>query len=83
MGEIVVFRVAFPWIAASALRCATSRVLSAWGLCRFDDEIVARTPGGRWGQAEEAAGTAAYLAGRASNFVTGETIRVDGGYAIK
>jgi 2-deoxy-D-gluconate 3-dehydrogenase len=47
------------------------------------DEILARTPAGRWGQPEEIAGTAVYLASRGSDFVTGETIRVDGGYAIR
>jgi 2-deoxy-D-gluconate 3-dehydrogenase len=49
----------------------------------LNDEILARTPAGRWGQPEEIAGTAVYLASRASDFVTGDTIRVDGGYAIK
>lgn len=49
----------------------------------MNDEIMARTPAGRWGQSEEVAGTAVYLASRASQFVTGETIRVDGGYAIR
>jgi 2-deoxy-D-gluconate 3-dehydrogenase len=49
----------------------------------MNDEILARTPAGRWGQAEEVAGTAIFLAARASDFVTGETIRVDGGYAIR
>lgn len=49
----------------------------------LNDEILARTPAGRWGQPEEVAGTAVYLASRASDFVTGTTIRVDGGYAIR
>ncbi len=49
----------------------------------MNDEILARTPAGRWGRSEEIAGTAVYLASRASQFVTGETIRVDGGYAIR
>jgi 2-deoxy-D-gluconate 3-dehydrogenase len=49
----------------------------------MNDEILARTPAGRWGQPEEVAGTAVYLASRASDFVTGATIRVDGGYAIR
>jgi len=49
----------------------------------LNGEILARTPAGRWGQAEEVAGTAVYLASRASDFVTGTTIRVDGGYAIR
>jgi 2-deoxy-D-gluconate 3-dehydrogenase len=49
----------------------------------LNDEVLSRTPAGRWGQPEEIAGTAVYLASRASDFVTGETIRVDGGYAIR
>jgi 2-deoxy-D-gluconate 3-dehydrogenase len=49
----------------------------------LNDEILARTPAGRWGRAEEIAGTAVYLASQASDFVTGTTIRVDGGYAIR
>lgn len=49
----------------------------------LNDEIILRTPAGRWGQPEELAGTAVFLASKASNFVTGETIRVDGGYAIR
>jgi 2-deoxy-D-gluconate 3-dehydrogenase len=49
----------------------------------LNDEILLRTPAGRWGQPEEIAGTAVYLASRASDFVTGTTIRVDGGYAIR
>ena len=46
-------------------------------------EILARTPAGRWGQPDEIAGTAVYLASHASDFVTGATIRVDGGYSIR
>ena len=49
----------------------------------MNDEILARTPAGRWGQPEEVGGAAVYLASRASDFVTGDTIRVDGGYAIR
>ncbi len=49
----------------------------------LNDEIIMRTPAGRWGQPEELAGTAVFLASNASDFVTGETIRVDGGYAIR
>ena len=49
----------------------------------LNDEIIMRTPAGRWGQPEELVGTAVFLASKASDFVTGETIRVDGGYAIR
>ena len=49
----------------------------------MNDEILMRTPAGRWGRSDEVAGTAVFLASRASDFVTGETVRVDGGYAIR
>ena len=49
----------------------------------MNDEILMRTPAGRWGQSAEMAGPAIFLASSASDFVTGETIRVDGGYAIR
>jgi len=46
---------------------------------RFINE---RTPMGRWGQPEELEGTVVYLASRASDFVTGQTLYVDGGWTI-
>ena len=49
----------------------------------LNDEILLRTPAGRWGQPEELAGTAVFLASRASDFVTGTTVVVDGGYSIR
>jgi len=39
-----------------------------------------RTPMGRWGEVEELAGAAIYLASPSATFVTGTTLRVDGGY---
>jgi 2-deoxy-D-gluconate 3-dehydrogenase len=54
------------------------RLSSAW-----NDEILLRTPAARWGRPEDLAGTAVYLASRASDFVTGAAIFVDGGYAIR
>jgi gluconate 5-dehydrogenase len=46
---------------------------------QFDSWIKGRTPTGRWGQPEELIGTAVFLASRASDFVTGQIIYVDGG----
>lgn len=46
---------------------------------RFINE---RTPMGRWGHVEELAGTVVYLAARASDFVTGQTLYVDGGWTV-
>jgi NAD(P)-dependent dehydrogenase (short-subunit alcohol dehydrogenase family) len=44
--------------------------------------IVERTPMGRWGKPEDLVGTAIYLASRASDFVTGQVLYVDGGWTI-
>jgi 2-dehydro-3-deoxy-D-gluconate 5-dehydrogenase len=49
----------------------------------FYDEILKRTPAGRFGTPEECAGAAIFLSAAASDFVTGVTIFVDGGYAIR
>lgn len=45
----------------------------------FNDFIINRTPAGRWGDPEDLAGTAVFLASRASDFVNGQIIYVDGG----
>jgi NAD(P)-dependent dehydrogenase (short-subunit alcohol dehydrogenase family) len=37
---------------------------------------------GRWGEADECAGAAVFLASSAADFVTGITLPVDGGYSI-
>ena len=47
------------------------------------DRVVARTPAGRWGTPEDHAGIAVFLASRASDFVTGTAIPVDGGYSAQ
>lgn len=43
-------------------------------------ELLMRTPMGRFGQAEEVAGAAVYLASDAASFVNGQTIVIDGGF---
>jgi 2-dehydro-3-deoxy-D-gluconate 5-dehydrogenase len=47
----------------------------------FHRSIVQRTPAGRFGEPAELAGAAIFLASRASDFVTGIVLPVDGGYA--
>jgi len=49
----------------------------------FYDEIITRTPAGRFGDPEEMAGTAIFLASHASDFITGAIINADGGFAIR
>jgi NAD(P)-dependent dehydrogenase (short-subunit alcohol dehydrogenase family) len=48
---------------------------------RFDF-INERTPMGRWGYLPELEGTVIFLASPASDFITGQTIYVDGGWTI-
>jgi len=45
----------------------------------FSAWVRTRTPAGRWGQVEDLVGTAVFLASRASDFVHGQIIYVDGG----
>ncbi len=46
------------------------------------DNINRRIPTGRWGEPSELAGAAVFLASAASNYVTGATLTVDGGYSV-
>jgi gluconate 5-dehydrogenase len=45
----------------------------------FDAWLKKRTPAGRWGKVEELQGAVIFLASRASDFVNGQTLYVDGG----
>lgn len=45
----------------------------------FNEFIISRTPAGRWGDPEDLAGTAVFLASEASKFINGQIIYVDGG----
>jgi gluconate 5-dehydrogenase len=45
----------------------------------FDAWLRKRTPAGRWGKVEELQGAVIFLSSRASDFINGQTIYVDGG----
>lgn len=45
----------------------------------FNDFIISKTPAGRWGEAEDLAAPAVFLASDASNFINGHILYVDGG----
>lgn len=44
--------------------------------------ISSRIPTGRWGEVDELQGTVVFLSSRASDYVTGAVITVDGGYSV-
>ena len=46
----------------------------------FDSWVCKRTPAARWGDPEELAGAAVFLASAASNYVSGQIVCVDGGF---
>ncbi|MGB6064713.1 MAG: glucose 1-dehydrogenase [Desulfomonilaceae bacterium] len=48
----------------------------------FEQLITSRTPAGRWGEPEDCAGAAVFLAGASAGFITGAVIAVDGGYSV-
>jgi len=45
----------------------------------FNDLVMTRTPAGRWGEPEDIANAALFLASKASDFVNGHILFVDGG----
>ncbi len=46
------------------------------------ETVLSRTPAGRWGEPDDLAGAAIFLASPASDFVTGVALSVDGGFSI-
>jgi 2-deoxy-D-gluconate 3-dehydrogenase len=65
------------WIDTDLTRGAREQVAG------LHERVLARTPAGRWGDPADFAGIAVFLAGSASDFLTGTAIPVDGGYSIQ
>jgi 2-deoxy-D-gluconate 3-dehydrogenase len=65
------------WIDTDLTRAARKEVDG------LHDRVLARTPAQRWGNPDDFEGIAVFLASKASDFVTGTAIPVDGGYSIQ
>jgi 2-deoxy-D-gluconate 3-dehydrogenase len=65
------------WIDTDLTRRAREQVPG------LHERVLARTPAGRWGEPADFAGIAVFLASRASDFLTGTAIPVDGGYSVQ
>ena len=65
------------WIDTELTRKAREQVHG------LNERVLARTPAQRWGAPDDFAGVAIFLASPASNFITGATIAVDGGYSAQ
>ncbi len=48
----------------------------------FNAWVCKRTPAGRWGQPDELAGLAVFLASAGSNYITGQMFVIDGGMSV-
>jgi len=48
----------------------------------FNAWVCKRTPAGRWGDPAEIAGLAVFLASPAANYITGQSITIDGGMSV-
>ena len=65
------------WIDTALTRTAREQVPG------LNENVLTRTPAKRWGNIDDLAGTAVFLASSASDFVTGTAIPVDGGYSVQ
>jgi 2-deoxy-D-gluconate 3-dehydrogenase len=65
------------WIDTALTRRARQEVPG------LHDSVLKRTPAGRWGVPDDFAGIAVFLAAAASDFITGATITVDGGFSVQ
>jgi 2-deoxy-D-gluconate 3-dehydrogenase len=64
------------WIDTALTRRAREQIQG------LHDSVLRRTPAGRWGEPDDFAGIAVFLAAPASDFVTGSAIPIDGGYSV-
>lgn len=62
------------------IRSGMTEQLQGWQT--FTDRVISRVPMRRWGEPEDFAGVAVYLASDASRFHTGDSLVIDGGYTI-
>jgi len=65
------------WIDTALTRRAREQIPT------LHESVLKRTPAARWGAPDDFAGIAVFLAAPASDFVTGATITVDGGYSVQ
>jgi 2-dehydro-3-deoxy-D-gluconate 5-dehydrogenase len=65
------------WINTDLTRSARAQIEG------LHDNVLARTPAGRWGEPDDLAGAAVFLCSPAADFVTGAVLPVDGGYSVR
>jgi len=76
--ELTPFGIRVNGVAPGYFRTELTSALAAD--TEFDSWLRKRTPAGRWGEVEELAGAAVFLASQAASFVSGQILYVDGGF---
>jgi NAD(P)-dependent dehydrogenase (short-subunit alcohol dehydrogenase family) len=61
---------------------ATDMTAGAQAMPAFAEKVIPRVPARRWGEPADFGGIAVYLASDASSYHSGDTLIVDGGYAV-
>jgi len=77
--ELAPFGIRVNGVAPGYFRTELTATLAAD--TEFDAWLRKRTPAARWGEAEELAGAAVFLASEAASFITGQVLYVDGGFS--
>lgn len=77
-NELGVYNIQTNAIAPGFLATEVNRELRADP--EFYNKITKRIPAGHWGEMEDLMGTAVYLSSRASDYVNGWTVNIDGGF---
>jgi NAD(P)-dependent dehydrogenase (short-subunit alcohol dehydrogenase family) len=78
--ELARYKIRVNSICPGWVRSEMTANAQAWD--KFNENVISRVPMGGWGDGEDFAAIAVYLASSASRFHTGDTLVIDGGYTI-
>ncbi len=75
------FYALFAWLITGYFRTDNTSALQADA--KRNEAILGRIPAGRWGEPEDLTGAAVFLASKASDYVNGHVLAVDGGWLAR
>jgi len=78
--ELARYQISVNSVCPGWIRSEMTASAQAWD--KFNEKVIARVPMKGWGDGDDFAGIAVYLASQASRYHTGDTLIIDGGYTI-